>query len=95
MLFCHGVQRCRLPVLREIRQPQGTSVEAPQFFVDGGLLCAYSITANGMACNCGHAIFYCLSLSYLYNSGFSIILMGRNWPVPRERLSASAATQAA
>lgn len=46
MLFCHGVQRCRLPVLREIRQPLGTSIEAPQFFVDGGLLCAYEETVE-------------------------------------------------
>ena len=35
MLFCHGVQRCRLPVLREIRQPLGTSVEAPSFLWTG------------------------------------------------------------
>ena len=35
MLFCHGVQRCRLPVLREIRQPLGTSIEAPSFLWTG------------------------------------------------------------
>ena len=42
-----------------------------------------------------HAGFSCGVLCYLYRSGLSIIWMGRNWPVPRERLSASAATQAA
>ena len=44
MLFCHGVQRCRLPVLREIRQPLGTSVEAPSFLWTGDY---YALTNKG------------------------------------------------
>ena len=32
---------------------------------------------------------------YLYSSGVSMVSTGRNLPVPRERLRASAATQAA
>lgn len=53
------------------------------------------IAANGMARNCRPCHFCSFDLSYLYSSGLSIISMGRNRPVPRERLSASAATQAA